>query len=156
MSVQEAFKYPVADRALKKWSESNLELVSETNETLHYKFLYQGSTCNNGGTEFKAHLHIIIGKADSDRIIQKAWIDIPEDERENASAMCAAPSSSPERLEEFYEKLAQQALFIGRTLDEVILEETALNYAGCFCGQAMINQKWKMALSTVHYQVNNT
>ena len=37
---------------------------------------------------------------------------------------------------------------------EVLSEEMELNHAGCFCTIPMVNQKWRMALSTIHYSLS--
>ena len=154
MEQKEAFKYPVAERALKKWGTNNLEILSQTDDAIHYRYIFQGSTCNDGGTVFKAHLHAVITPFDT-AVIQKAWIEIPEEEKIHASKMCAVPGQSPEKADAFYETLGKEASFVGKELDEAVLEEVPQNFAGCFCGQPMINQKWKMVLSTIRYSLNN-
>lgn len=150
MSQDRQFSYPVAERALKKWSGTQLEQRSVPDGE-HFSFGYQGSTCNNGGTPFSAILHALI---DSASVIRQAWIEIPESEKDGAAEMCAAPGSTAEEAEPFFRKLAEPAGFIGRDLESVILEEVSENFAGCFCGRAHINQKWKIALSTMHYALN--
>ncbi len=155
MEQKEAFKYPVAERALKKWSKLNLEILSRADDAVHYRYIFQGSTCNDGGTDFKAHLHAVINPSVAEVRIQKAWIEIPEEEKVYASKMCAVPGQSPEKADAFYEKLGKEASFVGKSLDEAVLEEVPLNYAGCFCSAPIINQKWKMVLSTIRYSLNN-
>lgn len=142
--------YPIANRALSKWSASKLVRGSGEKGEL-FSFSYEGSSCNNGGTAFKAVLHVELSGSGFRRIIEKAWIEIPEDEKEAASAMCAAPGSGAEEAEPFFRKLSAQANFVGRDLETVILEKVPENFAGCFCGQPHVNQKWKIVLSTIHY-----
>ncbi|MBF9017998.1 MULTISPECIES: hypothetical protein [unclassified Oceanispirochaeta] len=145
-------KYPVAERALKKWQTERLEKIDTGDSSVHYRFIFVGSTCNNGGTEFKAHLH---AKISEDHIIQKAWIEIPEEEQEGAALMCASPSSDPAKAQPFFEGFKKDANFTGSPLEEIILAEVPLNHAGCLCYQPIINQKWKMALSTMHFDLNS-
>lgn len=147
MSQDGQFSYPVAERVLKKWSGTQLERRPVPGGE-HFLFTYHGSTCNNGGTPFTAILHaVVVGSA----VIEQAWIEIPENEKEGAAEMCAAPGSTVEDAEPFFRKLAEPAGFVGRDLESVILEEVPENFAGCFCGRPHINQKWKIALSTIHY-----
>lgn len=151
MESKSDFTYPVAKRTLAKWADNLLRQEPADDGGLHFQFTYNGSTCNNGGTPFTAILHAVISDTGTPRIIRNAWIEIPEDQRQAASEMCAAPGSTVEEAEPFFRKLAEPADFIGRTLESVILEETPENFAGCFCGKPHVNQKWKIALSTIHY-----
>lgn len=152
MDQDRQFSYPVAERALKKWSVAQLERRPIPGGE-HFLFTYNGSSCNNGGTPFTAILHAHINGA---AVIAQAWIEIPESEKEGAAEMCAAPGSSAEDAEPFFRKLAEPAGFVGRELEAVILEDVPENFAGCFCGRPHINQKWKIALSTIHYALNTT
>jgi len=150
-----SFSYPVAERALKKWTKKQLERQASGDGKEHFKYIYHGSTCNNGGVPFTAVLHAVIRGDASSGIIEEAWIEIPQEEREAASQMCAAPGSSAEEARPFFDKLEAPADFIGRELESVILEEVPQNFAGCFCGRPHVNQKWKIALSTIHYALSS-
>ena len=68
--------------------------------------------------------------------------------------MCSAPGTGAGDAAPFFQKLGEPAGFTGRDLEDVILEEVPQNFAGCFCGRPHINQKWKIALSTIHYAMN--
>lgn len=144
-------KYPVAERALKKWQNERLDKIEGDDSSVHYRFIFQGSTCNNGGTEFKAHLHALIT---DQKTISKAWIEIPEEEQEGAAQMCASPSKDPVQAQSFFEDFKKDASFCGESLEDVIQAEVSLNHAGCLCYAPIINQKWKMALSTMHYDLH--
>ena len=148
------FSYPVAERALKKWTKKQLKRQPAENGSEHFTYIYHGSTCNNGGIPFTAELHALIREEGGANIIEKAWIEIPEEEKEAASHMCAAPGKGAEEAEPFFERLKSDADFSGRDLESVILEEVSQNFAGCFCGRPHVNQKWKIALSTFHYAMN--
>jgi len=150
-----SFSYPVAERALKKWTKKQLEREPADNGSEHFKYIYHGSTCSNGGTPFTSILHAVIKVDGGSGIVEQAWIEIPEGEKEAASEMCAAPGSGAEDAKPFFQKLGEQADFIGRDLEAVILEDVPLNFAGCFCGRPHVNQKWKIALSTIHYALNS-
>ncbi len=143
--------YPVSLRALEKWDTERLEQLSGSGDSRHYRFLYNGSTCTNGGTPFSAYLHVEIRERGKGRIIGNAWIEIPETEREAAAGMCAARSHSS-GADAFFDTLALSAKFCGRALEDVILEDKPVNYAGCFCSPPMVRDKWNMALSAVHFR----
>ena len=144
------FAYPVAVRALEKWKNNNLELVESTDGSIHFRFSFNGSTCNNGGTPFKAYMHAVLNSSKSDPHVRKAWIEIPEEEFENAREMCGFR----QRGDEFLNALAQFRQMEGRAIGDILAEELDLNHAGCFCTEPMVNQKWRMALSTMHYALN--
>jgi len=151
MDAPQAFPYPIAPRTLKKWNEKFLARSDLGNGTIRFAFTYHGSTCNNGGTPFSAVLHADIAIQGASPVVESAWIEIPADQREAASKMCAAPGEGPEDAGPFFEALAAPADFIGRTLDETILEDRPQNFAGCFCGKPHVNQKWTVALSTMRF-----
>ena len=143
--------YPVAERALKKWNNERLETLSSDEGVSCYRFHYEGSTCRNGGQSFNAFFHIEI---DDSTTVRKAWIEIPKESETAACQMCVSPSKEPDKARDFLGRLAKDADFTGRKLEDVILEDQDLNYAGCLCHKPMIDQKWKMVLSTVHYNIN--
>jgi hypothetical protein len=151
-----AFTYPVSERVLKKWSGSLLSQNAEADGAGHFVFTYHGSTCNNGGTAFTALMHIVLSGegGPENRIIRNAWIEIPEDQEEGASQMCAAPGRTPEEAKPFFQKLAETVDFSGRGLEDVLTEKVPENFAGCFCGRPHVSQKWKIALATVHYAIS--
>ena len=156
-------EYPVASRTLQKWSATRLNKVPAGRipkacppGSLGYTYVYEGSTCNNGGTAYTALLHVVVSESDGGWRIEDARIEIPEDRKEAASEMCAAPGKGPEEAASFFERLSKPAVFVGRSLEEVIRENMPENFAGCFCGRAQVNQKWKIALSTVHFALTST
>lgn len=144
------FTYPVALRALEKWKNNNLDLVGQANGTAHYKFLFNGNTCNNGGTPFKAYLHAEFDISKNEPVVNKAWIEIPPEQLENVGEMCGYRSSG----DSFIESLSDFPDMEGRPVTDILSEDVALNHAGCFCTEPMINQKWRMALSTMHFALN--
>lgn len=147
------FPYPFAHRALKKWRDQQLKREAAADGMEHFMFTYQGSTCCNGGTPFTAVLHIFLSgfESASSAVVEKAWIEIPDDQREAASRMCSSPGHTASEGRLFFDELARNAEFAGENLETVILREVPENFAGCFCGRPHINQKWKAALSTVHF-----
>jgi hypothetical protein len=142
--------YPVAIRALEKWKNNFLELVHRSEGATHFCFLYNGSTCNNGGTPYKAYFHAILNSSEFDPHVSKAWIEIPEDEIENVSEMCGFKKEG----DRFLRKLSGFENLEGRAVSDILADEPELNHAGCFCKEAMLNQKWRMALSTMYYALD--
>ena len=149
MSDTTEFAYPVSTRALEKWRHNNLELLDLSGAVHHYRFIFSGSTCNNGGTPFQAYLHTLIDISRTDPVVQNAWVEIPPHELDGAREMCEYRTVG----DAFIKNLAEPPEFCGRSLSEIISENVELNHAGCFCTQPMINQKWRMALSTVHFAI---
>ena len=80
-------------------------------------------------------------------LVTDAWIEIPDQYIEGAKEMCSYRSDG----EKFLKSLNAKAGFIHRKLDDIILEDTPINHAGCFCTEPMLNQKWRMALTTLRY-----
>jgi hypothetical protein len=156
MQQDDVFSYPVARKALAKWATEKLERVDSGDGAVHFRFRYNGSTCNNGGVPYTAFLNARIRAdgADGRWTIDRAWIEVPEDERPKAALMCAAPGDDAGRVRFFADLEAPQE-FSGYPLEEVIARETPENFAGCLCGKAHVNQKWKMALSAMHYALAN-
>ena len=148
------FVYPVAVRALEKWKNNNLDRVGHANGTAHFRFLFNGSTCNNGGTPFKAYLHVeldIARSGGSDPMVNRAWIEIPEDQLDGAQEMCGVRNGG----DAFLESLSEFPKLQGRSITDILSEDVPLNHAGCFCTEPMTNQKWRMALSAIHYTMNS-
>ena len=144
------FAYPVAIRALEKWKNNNLEEIERSEGSIHFRFLFNGSTCSNGGTPFKAYLHAVLNSSASDPHVRRAWIEIPTDELENVREMCGFKQDE----NGFLDKMTHFKHMEGRAVREILAEEVDLNHAGCFCTEPMVNQKWRMALSTMFYALN--
>ncbi len=142
--------YPVCIRALEKWRNNNLEVVDRSDNQVHFRFLFNGSTCSNGGTPFKAFLHALLNSSMSEPRVKKAWIEIPTNEMENAQEMCGFKQNG----EKFLHRLSGFDTMEGRAVSDILADEPELNHAGCFCSEAMLNQKWRMALSTMYYALD--
>lgn len=136
--------YPTT--TLDKWVADRLVITKDSETELSAYYRYSGSTCKNGGTAFEARLHLAVDRGS--RAVTEAWIEIPEEQRPAAAHMCAAGGSAPS----FFDTLAESAPFRGKTLETALAESMPVNYAGCFCTVAMVNEKWQAALSTLrHY-----
>lgn len=153
--------YPVAEAALAKWVRERLVRFDPATRAdgransgrglENFVFRYTGSTCSNGGSAFEAHMYVCVDAAppsDGGSCVVDAWIEFPPHTIESAARMCAARNG-------LFARLSEPAPFCGRPLEDVVQEKAPMNYAGCFCTQPMINEKWKQALSTVHYALTN-
>ena len=145
--MTEGFTYPVDLRAIEKWKSNNLEELESPHGVKHFRFLFNGSTCNNGGTPFIAYLHTHIDAMGDEPRVKKAWIEIPDDQIDYAKEMCTFRNSG----EKFLDSLADFPIFKDREISEILSQDDDLNHAGCFCTVPMTNQKWRMALSTIHF-----
>jgi len=141
--------YPVSLKAIDKWNHERLELIEQIHEYRHYRFRYNGSSCTDGGAAFLAYLHAEVSGTGKKLRLRRAWIDIPMEEREAASKMCAASRSGATA---FFASLSGPFGLEGRLVEEYLSEEAPVNYAGCFCAPPMLRDKWNMVLSTIHFR----
>jgi hypothetical protein len=139
----------IEESALRHWDKENLE-VEVRGDRLVACFSYTGSTCTNGGTQFRARLFVEIERDGSDPRVLNARIEVPECGRAGASAMCAFRSQG----EAFFSSLGEPPSFVGKRISEALGRLKNLNYAGCFCQEPMRSQKWEMVLATLRYRLN--
>lgn len=139
--------YPVSTRALDKWARADLTCAAERDGALHYRYHYTGSTCNDGGSYFQATFHAVVRPHPGGVVVTNAWIDLPLEDNPGATQMCAYWTQR----EPFLRELAQPPAFCGRTIEDIVNQPMALDYAGCLCYEPMLNHKWRNVLSTIHY-----
>lgn len=125
--------YPFPERALKKWISLYLTPPQEGDNL--YIFDYHGSTCRNGGDEFRALFKV---RVDKDRVMINPEIEIPPEEQPRADRMCAQGYLTYRGPE-------------GESLEEFINRDLPQNFAGCLCTSAQINHKWRMVASALLY-----
>ena len=149
MALSGDFQYPISTRALSKWADRNLLLVNAVEDRTHFVYEYEGSTCDDGGTAFLSRLHVEIGPERLGHPVERAWIEIPEDQIEAAREMCSVKSQG----EGFFRSLENPPWFISMPIEKAIRKPIQVNHAGCYCRGPMVNQKWQMVLSTIHYRL---
>lgn len=144
------FDYDISEKGLKKFRDNDLKLVDRDEQVYKYIYIYQGSTCRDGGSPFISIFHITVEASDSGICFVEGWIELPTDNNPGALKMCGYTG------ERFVERLKQPPAFCGKDIEEILKMPLKTNYAGCLCHEPMVNDKWRIVLSTVHYALTNT
>src|SRR5581483_11284525 len=117
--------------------------------TVHAHFRFQGSTCSNGGIPLELLFNIHVGPRDEGRrILSAACAPAPGDT--GCAQMCQASADPPG----FFEQFGRFSQFVDRPLSEVAAWNPEINPAGCVCTEQNRNHKWKIALATVRYALD--
>ena len=143
------FDYDISEKGLKHFRDNYLKLVDSDGQVYKYIFIYHGSTCRNGGVPFISIFHITAEIYDSGICLVEGWIELPIENNPGAVKMCGYSG------EGFVHGLKQTPAFCGRNIEEILKMPLKTNYAGCLCHEAMVNDKWRIVLSTVHYALTN-
>lgn len=139
--------YKIPETALRKWADQCLTCLRDEAGERRYRFAFGGSTCNDGGKPYIADMQITL-EGNGDRVVVRdALISFSEEDLLAAVQMCEYQKLG----DEFFRQLRQPPPFCGKTLEEILAAPVPLNPAGCFCTEPMVNHKWRLALSTVHY-----
>ncbi|MCS7060850.1 MAG: hypothetical protein RMN25_06745 [Anaerolineae bacterium] len=146
-SLLRRIEYPAPTRALDKWARTDLTCEPAEDGTWQCRYVYTGSTCNDGGKAFVANFHVTLRPGPDGMIIERAWVDVPLGHNAGATEMCAYVVQP----ESFLRELRADQPFCGMTLEAAILRPLDLDYAGCLCYARMLNHKWRNVLSTIHY-----
>lgn len=144
------FDYDISEKGLKKFRDNYLKLVDRSEKVYTYIYNYQGSTCRDGGAPFNSNFHITVEVGDTSVCFVEGWIELPTDNNPGALKMCGYTS------EQFILRLKQPPNFCGKTIEDILKIPMKTNFAGCLCHEPMVNDKWRMVLSTVHYTLTNT
>jgi hypothetical protein len=139
--------YRIPKATLRKWADQCLTCLRDEEGQRRYRFAFEGSTCTDGGKPYTANMQIALDVSEGRVIVRDALIFFSEEDMPAAAQMC----EYQQRGEEFFRQLQQPPAFCGRPLEEILAAPASLNPAGCFCTEPMVNHKWRLALSTVHY-----
>ena len=139
--------YRIPEDALRKWADGCLTCRHTGSGRRRYCFAYTGSTCVGGGDAFTANLQIVVEESARGPVVADALVAFPVECRSAVRKMC----EYQKRGEPFLDELQEAPSFCGKTIDEILAEREPENPAGCFCTPPMVNHKWRLALSTVHY-----
>lgn len=139
--------YKIPETALCKWADQCLSCLHDGAGERRYCFAFTGSTCMDGGKPYTANMQITVAVSGDRVVVRDALIFFREEDLPAAAQMC----EYQKRGEEFFRQLQQSPPFCGKTLEEILAVPAPLNPAGCFCTEPMVNHKWRLALSTVHY-----
>jgi hypothetical protein len=149
VGLSPCMEYDVPEAALRKWAEKCLTCLHDQNGECRYRFQFQGSTCMNGGHPFTAHLQILLRREERGLVIRDALIFFAQEDMGVVTRLCAYE----ERGQAFLDELQTAPSFCGQTLEEALSQPLPTNPAGCLCTQPMVNHKWRLALSTLHYSL---
>ena len=139
----------ISKRALAKWAERDLT-VERNNGTLECRFVYEGSTCNDGGDAFESVIHTQLEKNGDGWRIMGAEIEI-DPELPAWESMCTfrgRPVS--ERV-----VTLDGCPAVGMDLDEFINGDWPVNNAGCYCRNTHVNHKMLLAMQTLRHWLEN-
>lgn len=139
--------YDIPEAVLRTWADNCLTCVDGKDGERRYRFQFEGSTCMDGGAAFTANMQILLVREQRGVVVKDALIFFPEQDMGTVSKMCAYQ----DRGREFIEGLQSSPSFCGQTLEEALNQPVPTNPAGCFCTPPMVNHKWRLALSTLHY-----
>lgn len=143
--------YQVPEAALRKWATQCLTCTAPGEDRRRYRFEYVGSTCENGGAPYTAHLEVLLRDDARGPVITDGLIHFSEEDLPAARQMCAYR----ERGEALFAELQQAPDFCGAALADVLNTAVPTNPAGCFCTRPMVAHKWRLALATVHYALTH-
>ena len=138
------FNYDISEKGLIYFRDNYLKLIDREGQDYKYIYIYNGSTCRDGGTAFISIFHINVEVVDAGIYFKEGWIELPRDNNPGAKKMCGYSEGQIHRLK-------QSPAFCGKNIEEILKMPLKTNYAGCLCHEAMVNDKWRMVLSTVHY-----
>jgi len=139
--------YGIPESALEKWADQCLTCLADEGDKRRYRFTFEGSTCMDGGDPYHAHMQMLLAGTERGVVMTDGLIFFAEEDMDAARKMCEYLSDG----EAFFQALQKSPAFCGRTLEEILAEPLPVNPAGCFCTEPMINHKWRLALSTLHY-----
>jgi hypothetical protein len=139
--------YGIPESALEKWVGQCLTCLANEGDKRRYRFTFEGSTCMDGGEPYNAHMQVLLEATERGVVVADALIFFAEEDMNAAQKMCEYLNDG----EAFFQALQKSPAFCGRTLEEVLAEPMPINPAGCFCTEPMVNHKWRLALSTLHY-----
>ncbi|MBT4497721.1 MAG: hypothetical protein HOC74_08365 [Gemmatimonadetes bacterium] len=139
--------YEIPETALGKWADQCLTCLADEGDKRRYRFIFEGSTCMDGGEPYNAHIQVLLEGTERGVVVADGLISFAEEDMDAAKKMCEYLGEG----EEFFQALQKAPPFCGRTLEEILAEPMPVNPAGCFCTEPMVNHKWRLALSTLHY-----
>jgi len=139
--------YGIPESALEKWADQCLTCLLDEGDKRRYRFTFEGSTCMDGGEQYSAHMQVLLEGNERGVVVAEASISFAEEDLNAAMKMCEYQGEG----DEFFQALQKSPPFCGRTLEEALAEPMPINPAGCFCTEPMVNHKWRLALSTLHF-----
>lgn len=137
-------RYTINVRALRKWSQERLQLISLDDQRIEARFRYEGTTCSNLGRPL-AYDYVIKLDGFDYRIAEAACWPAPGDL--GHSAMCEFINDR-ERLSS---AIASEKPLAGCSLNDVLTWKRPFSPAGCYCDTDSRMHKWGLVLEVIHY-----
>ena len=144
--LEQAVKYSVNTKALRKWSKERLRLERLPDSSIRAWFRYDGTTCSNMGRPLAF-----------DYCVRLA----PPGERYRIVELACAPSAGDPGYQSMCEylrdgaslmsKLESERPLLGRPLEEVLHWQRAASPSGCYCQSEMRMHKWGLVFEVLHY-----
>ena len=136
--------YSINVRALRKWSQERLKLLSLGNRCVEARFRYEGTTCSNLGRPL-AYDYVIKLEGPEYRIVRADCSPAPGDS--GHSAMCEFINDSKRLLS----AMAGEKPLVGCSLNDVLTWKRPFSPAGCYCDAASRMHKWGLVLEVIHF-----
>jgi len=138
--------YSVNSKALKRWADERLSIVTREDGTVDAMFRYDGTTCTNMGRPIIFDYSVKLGpRAEGYPIREQRCAPAARDT--GHTYMCKY-LEDPERLMEAIER---EKPLNGQRLNAVLQWRRAECAAGCYCEPSSLEHKWGLVLETIHY-----
>jgi hypothetical protein len=146
--LNQAAKYGVNTKALKRWAGERLSLESHGDGAINAVFRYDGTTCSNMGRPLTFHYSVKLGPPEEGYLIRgQQCVPAPGDtghrhmcQYDDGRLLTAIDSEQP---------------LLGRPLDDVLFWQRPDCAAGCYCDAAGREHKWGLVLETIHYALTH-
>jgi hypothetical protein len=146
--LNQAAKYGVNTKALKRWAGERLSLESRDDGAIDAVFRYDGTTCSNMGRPLTFHYSVKLGPPEEGYPIrEQQCVPAPGDtghehmcQYDNGRLLTAIDGENP---------------LLGQPLDDVLVWQRPDCAAGCYCDPAGREHKWGLVLETIHYALTH-
>jgi hypothetical protein len=139
-------QYSISRKALRKWSQEQLELKVMNDRSVEALFRYEGTTCSNMGRPLEFHYYVRLGPPDSGyRILDTRCLPAPGDT--GHQHMCEF-QDNPQAL---FNSIAHEKPLLGRPLNDVFTWERRYDPSGCYCTEDGREHKWGLVFEVLHY-----
>ncbi|CAN5899250.1 hypothetical protein BH11GEM1_BH11GEM1_23430 [soil metagenome] len=138
--------YSVNVKALRRWTNERMTLVSNADGTTSALFRYEGTTCSNMGRAFEFHYSVTLGPRQEGYIVLEQRCE-PAPGDDGHMFMCRYRSGA----DSLMASIENDKPLLGRPLDQVLALQRNAGGASCYCELSGGAQKWRLALETIHF-----
>lgn len=142
--------YAVAESTLARWSSQRLTVSEADDGHLAARFRFEGSTCTNMGLLLAFDYEFRLARDNATYRVLDATCRPAGGDRGHRS-MCAYVEGP----EQFMSAISEPPPWIGRTLDDLLNWNPETSATACLCTRACRDHKWRLALHTLHYALEN-